>query len=49
MKSMSFKDLTTRAAAILKPKSAEPSKKEPIAIKAQDTAAKADSPDPKKT
>lgn len=45
---MSFKDLTTRAAAILKPKPAEPSKKEP-AIKAQDTAMKADSPDPKKT
>jgi hypothetical protein len=48
MKSMSFKDLTTRAAAILKPKPAEPSKEEP-AIKASETAAKPGSPGPKKT
>ncbi|WP_157705709.1 hypothetical protein [Roseovarius faecimaris] len=45
---MSFKDLTTRAAAALKSKPAEPSKKEP-AIKAPDTAAKPGSPGPKKT
>jgi hypothetical protein len=48
MKRMSFKDLTTRAAAILKSKPAEPSKKEPI-LKAPDTAAKPGSPGPKKT
>lgn len=45
---MSFKDLTTRAAAILKAKPAKPSKKEP-AIKAPDTAAKPGSPGLKKT
>jgi len=45
---MSFKDLTTRAAAILKPKPSETSKKE-TAIKAPDTAAKPGSPGPKKT
>ncbi|WP_299596642.1 hypothetical protein [uncultured Tateyamaria sp.] len=48
MKIMSFKDLTTRAAAILKAKPAKPSKKEP-AIKAPDTAAKQDTPGLKKT
>ena len=45
---MSFKDLTTKAAAILKSKPAEPSKEEP-AIKAPDTAAKTEAPGPKKT
>jgi hypothetical protein len=48
MKRMSFKDLTTKAAAILKAKPAEASKKEPQ-IKAPDTAAKPGSPSPKKT
>ena len=45
---MSFKDLTAKAAAILKSKPAEPSKKEP-ATKMPDTAAKAGSLGPKKT
>ncbi|WP_299410399.1 hypothetical protein [uncultured Roseobacter sp.] len=45
---MSFKDLTTKAAAILKAKPAEPSKKE-TALKAPDAAAKPGSPGPKKT
>jgi len=47
-KRMSFKDLTTKAAAILKAKPAEPSKKEPR-IRTPDTAAKPGAPDPKKT
>ena len=45
---MSFKDLTTRAAAILKSKPAEPPKKE-LEIKVSDTASKPGSPGPKKT
>ncbi len=45
---MSFKDLTTKAAAILKAKPAKSSKKDP-AIKAPDTAAKQESPGLKKT
>ncbi|WP_299961069.1 hypothetical protein [uncultured Roseobacter sp.] len=45
---MSFKDLTTKAAAILKAKPAESSKKE-LPIRAPDTAAKSGSPGPKKT
>ncbi|WP_157440980.1 hypothetical protein [Aestuariivita boseongensis] len=45
---MSFKDLTTRAAAILKSKPAEPPKKE-TEIKVRETAAKSGSPGPKKT
>ena len=45
---MSFKDLTTRAAAILKSKPMEPLKKEP-AIKAPDTALKPGSTGPKTT
>ena len=45
---MSFKDLTTKAAAILKSKPAEPLKQEP-ALKAPDTAAKPGAPGPKKT
>ncbi|WP_299971396.1 hypothetical protein [uncultured Roseobacter sp.] len=45
---MSFKDLMTKAAAILKAKPAEPSKKEPQ-IKASGTVAKPGSPGPKKT
>lgn len=45
---MSFKDLTTKAAAILKAKPAERSKKEPQ-IRTPDTAAKPGAPGPKKT
>ncbi len=45
---MSFKDLTTKAAAMLKAKPAESPKKEP-AIKAPDTAAKQETPGLKKT
>jgi hypothetical protein len=48
MKRMSFKDLTTKAAVILKAKPAEPSKKEPQ-IRTLDTAAKPGAPGPKKT
>lgn len=48
MKRMSFKDLTNKAAAILKSKPMEPLKKEP-AIKAPDTASKPGSTGPKKT
>ncbi|MBW4708255.1 hypothetical protein KX928_10710 [Roseobacter sp. YSTF-M11] len=45
---MSFKDLTTRAAALLKPKSAEPSKKEPE-INAPDAGSKSSTPDSTKS
>ena len=45
---MSFKDLTTRDAAILKAEPAKPLNKEPQ-VKAPDPAAKPDSPGPKIT
>lgn len=44
---MSFKDLATRAAALLKSKPAEPLKKEPH-VKASDPGSKTGQPDPKK-